>query len=610
MKPVSIHVGHGHSENLRNQKIDHYTSIIEDNEPSLDSLVIMLAKLCNTPFAGISIVDEDMVWIKAHYGIDATCLPREGAFCAEAIDSNLDLFIVEDAIKDDRFCNNSLVINDPNISFYAASPFHDDQGFAIGTLWIMDTEPRQFNSELSVILRSMAAFLVQTLEHHFKNEITLLPNRSCFVRKLQALINKTDNEIIVCSVNIQRLRYINNVFGREATDSLLRTTGERLSKWAKTSLIGDLGGGHFACGIVTTDSNLHNYDFDALLAELCKPITVAGTTIAVTANVGVATTLAKSATAAALVDMAELAANENPNIGVSKVSYFITECEEETQNLISQDLLAAIHNVDPKNSLTPYYQPQINMETGLISGFEALLRWECDFHHSISIGQIFSVFDAMGVTPSVDLLIFEKVCNDIADWKAEGLTPPTISTNISRTTLQIPHLADELLARLNKYKLRADEIELEITECGFQTNDSNSANFITSLQDAGFNIAIDDFGTGMSNIATLKDTHCHLLKIDRQFVHGISINPHIAALLRLIKGTADALNMKLLCEGVETQDDLDWLVSEGVSLIQGWYFSKAIHKSAISALLEMPITNKPHINISLTKNLLKDLNNK
>jgi len=148
---------------------------------------------------------------------------------------------------------------------------------------------------------------------------------------------------------------------------------------------------------------------------------------------------------------------------------------------------------------------------------------------------------------------------------------------------------------------------LEVTECGFQIDDHDTANYISSLQGAGFKIAIDDFGTGMSNIATLKDTDCHLLKIDRQFVHGISINPHIAALLRLIKGTADALNLKLLCEGVETQDDLDWLVNEGVYLIQGWYFSKAIHKNAVTTILKMPTSNQPNINIGLTKNLLRNV---
>ncbi|WP_159655546.1 sensor domain-containing diguanylate cyclase [Vibrio atypicus] len=607
MDPVSIYVGRQHSEKLRNQKIDHYTSIIEDNEPSLDTLVTMLAKLCNVPFAGISVVDEEMVWIKASYGIDATCLPREGAFCAAAIDSNQDLFIVENTTTDERFCKNSLVTDAPDIRFYAASPFLDEQDFAIGTLWIMDTSPRKPNEELSIILRSLAAFVVLTLEHHFKSEVTHLPNRSCFVRKLQALINNTSREVFVCSVNIQRLRYINNVFGKDATDYVLQVTGERLSKWSKTELIGDLGSGQFAFGIAMEGNDLCKYDFGSLLTELCQPITISGTTIAVTAIAGVATTFDKSASAAALVDMAELAANENPSIGVSKVNYFTTECDELTQNKISQDLVAALHNVDPNNALTPYYQPQVNMKTGLISGFEALLRWDCKAHRNVSIAQIFAVFDAMGVTPNVDLLIFEKVCADIAAWKAEGLTTKTISTNISRTTLQMPNLSDELLARLNQHALTTSDIYLEVTECGFQIDDHDTANYISSLQGAGFKIAIDDFGTGMSNIATLKDTDCHLLKIDRQFVHGISINPHIAALLRLIKGTADALNLKLLCEGVETQDDLDWLVNEGVYLIQGWYFSKAIHKNAVTTILKMPTSNQPNINIGLTKNLLRNV---
>ncbi|MBW8182560.1 EAL domain-containing protein [Shewanella nanhaiensis] len=245
-----------------------------------------------------------------------------------------------------------------------------------------------------------------------------------------------------------------------------------------------------------------------------------------------------------------------------------------------------MHQDEVDNHLTPFYQPQIDMVTGTLIGFEALMRWNNSRYLNTSTWQVLSIVESMGMIPALDLVIFRKVCRDIADWKANGLTVPKVSTNLSRTTLQTASLLDELEQTLKQYGLENTDVELEITESGFSLDDKLFSKQISVLKEAGFNIAIDDFGTGMSNIATIRDVECHLLKVDRQFVHGVSINQHIAALLRLIKGTADLLNIPLLVEGVETQDDLDWLTNEGINLIQGWYFSKALPAIMIPGLLQ------------------------
>lgn len=280
--------------------------------------------------------------------------------------------------------------------------------------------------------------------------------------------------------------------------------------------------------------------------------------------------------------MAEQANQDNYRCGLSSVSY---QNGNTFKNQLTKDLRHAIYHEVIENTIEPHYQPQINIETGELFGFESLLRWENPDYAKINTGQIFKAIESLGMIPSVDYLMFKKVCGHIRTWHDAGLIAPKISVNLSRVTLQDARIVSELTGILYANGLSTDVLILEITESGFQVNEKGTSAQLNELRQAGFHLAIDDFGKGNSNIDSLKKTSCELLKVDRQFVHGVSANPTTEALLRLIKGTADAHNMQLLCEGVETQRDLEWLHSAGINLVQGWYFSKALPFSDITFLL-------------------------
>ncbi|MBW8182559.1 diguanylate cyclase domain-containing protein [Shewanella nanhaiensis] len=303
-----FHIGHQQSDQLRVKELSHYISVIEESESSLNSLVTLLAQLCDVPFAGVSVIDSDKVWIKAHYGIEANYLPREGAFCAEAIESAQPLFVVENAIKDKRFMNNPLVINNPYIRFYAAAPFHGEHGFAIGTLWVMDIKPIKITDKMALIIKCLSAYLAQALETQYKCEITQLPNKQCFQRQLQGLMNNVTNRFSVGTIHIQRLRHISNIYGPEFRDELIATIGRRFNSWAQSDqLVSHFGNGNFAFSFI---GEREQQNIEALLSLLTSPITLSGITTSVTVNAGIAYTLAKEASAAALIDMAELASVE------------------------------------------------------------------------------------------------------------------------------------------------------------------------------------------------------------------------------------------------------------------------------------------------------------
>lgn len=579
-----LKIGQQESEAFRINQLKHYSSIIDANEATLKSLVALLANLCNTPFAGISVVDSANIWIKAFFGLEATSLPREGAFCAAAVDSKTDIFAVENTLSDKRFADNPLVASGPRIRFYAAAPFYADNGSALGTVWVMDTKPVELNSDITMVLRSLSAFLVQLLQQQYQCEITGLPNKSCFIRRLQTSMNQDPADLAVGAVHLQRLLNIRHVYGPEFYNSLLTVMAKRLQNWAGTDqLVAHLGSGNFVFVQRQNQLSGHTGDTHQLLSLLSAPATIQGVTVSVSANIGIASTKNSEASAAALVDMAETVVMENINNGMQEVEY---QSQDPAQNQLAIDLFSSLYDDLPGNTLEPHYQPQVDIANGSIAGFEALLRWDNPLYSNVPAVKVLSAIDKMGMIPKVDLLMFRKVCRDISEWQKQGLVPPKISTNLSRTTLQSKTLVTDLGQILQEYQINAEDIILEITETGFQQNDAETAAHLKALHDAGFRLAIDDFGTGMSNISALKDTHCELLKVDREFVHGASVNSSTAALLRLIKGTAEAHHLNLLCEGVETQEDIDWLLAADIPLIQGWYFSKALPRDAASSVLK------------------------
>ena len=222
------------TEKLRAKEVEHYMAVIQQNDTSLTSLATLLANLCKVPFSGVSLVDSEHIWIKAHYGIEASCLPKEGAFCAKAVDCNQDVFAVPNTLIDPDFKHNPLVADAPNIRFYAAAPFFGKDGFAIGTVWIMDTKPIEFTDEMGTILKSLSAYIGILLEDIYNCEITGLPNRVSFIRRLQGVMNQRSDKVSVGSIHLQRLRHVTNIYGADFRDELLEIFSKRITEWNKS----------------------------------------------------------------------------------------------------------------------------------------------------------------------------------------------------------------------------------------------------------------------------------------------------------------------------------------------------------------------------------------
>ena len=576
---LDFEVRNAQAESLRVRELEHLLAVVEDNETSLQSMVKLLATLCKVPFAGVSLVDSDTVWIKAHYGLEATCLPREGAFCAAAVDSLDDLYVVENALDNPLFAHNPLVAGAPEVRFYAAYPFKGMNGFAIGTLWMFDTQPTALGEDGRLILKSLGAHLEQLINQQYHCPVTGLANRQSFLKQLQALMNSSTQKVNAALVRTHRILHVTGIYGAEFRDRLIALVAERLGRARlEKGLLAHLGDGCFAFAWVDGQQKA---ELVAALHDLETPLTIGNVTVSVALSMVSVSAEPQQASAAALMEIADEAAAEMQHSQIANIQYQ----EKIASNQIAMRVRACLFDDQPGSYFYPEYQPQVDVSTGRIVGFEALLRWHDAMYGTTPVWKVIELVESLDMISTLDFIVVRKVCADIAEWQAAGTAVPKVSVNLSRTTLQTEGLADKLVSLLREYDVEPSALTLEITESGQPLNDKVLATQIASLHRVGFSIAIDDFGTGMSNLSTLKNTECKLLKVDRQFVHGVACNTHMAALLRLIKGTAESLGVSLLVEGVEAQDDLDWLLACGIYLIQGWYFSKSCQAKTIPAML-------------------------
>ncbi len=223
-----------------------------------------------------------------------------------------------------------------------------------------------------------------------------------------------------------------------------------------------------------------------------------------------------------------------------------------------------------------FYQPKVDTKTRQIVGAEALVRWYKDKRFIPPINFI-PVLEKKGLIHELDLFIFESVCQDIQNFLNEGITPVKVSINLSRNDLQDERLFDTLKAIMDKYGISEDFIEVEITESSMYDNPVILSNFIHKLNDSNISVSVDDFGTGYSSLMLIKDYHFDIIKIDKSFIDSIKLNDikSLMFLQNIVKLLKD-LDIKVVAEGVESLEQLEYLKNIGCDIIQGYVFDKPL----------------------------------
>jgi EAL domain-containing protein (putative c-di-GMP-specific phosphodiesterase class I) len=239
-----------------------------------------------------------------------------------------------------------------------------------------------------------------------------------------------------------------------------------------------------------------------------------------------------------------------------------------------------------------HYQPQVNSETGRIIGAEALVRWRHPEMGLVPPGMFIPIAEESGLIVTIGEWVLGEACRQCKAWQLEGLPPVTVAVNLSAVQFQQKNLKDMITDVLQKNELEPHWLELELTESGIMQNSEAAVKTLHSLKQMGLKLSIDDFGTGYSSLSYLKKFPIDKLKIDQSFVRDITTDQDDAAIVVAIIGMAKALKLRVIAEGVETGDHLNYLNSNGCFEMQGYFFSKPVPACEFGQLLVQGILNE------------------
>lgn len=606
------------SEVERLNALSQYQILDTAPEASFDDLTHLAAYICQTPIAAIGLTDEHRQWFKSKMGFLSTEELRETTFCADVI-LQKDLLIVSDALHDERYVTNRFVRNGAHIRFYAGAPLVNPDGFVLGTLCVLDHVPRTLNEQQKEALRSLARQVVTQLElrrnlealeeniaerrrseallrhNAFHDQLTGLPNRAAFMSRLAGEIEKTkqlQNYLFaVLFVDLDRFKVVNDSLGHIVGDQLLVAIARRLTTCLRpVDMVARLGGDEFAILIDNLSSIRDATDVaERIQAELKVPFHLNGHEIFSSTSVGIALSSIGYTQPQDLLRDADTAMYRAKLLGRTRYEIFDPAMHESMVSLLQleTDLRRAI----ARQEFQIYYQPIILLETGKITGFEALVHWQHPTRGLVPPGDFISVAEETGAIVPLGYWVIQEACRQVQAWLSQFPAKTfTISVNISSKQFSQPDLIEQISQTLRTTGLVAKHFKLEITESVIMENAESATAMLVHLRDLGIELQLDDFGTGYSSLSYLHRFPVDGLKIDRSFISQVdpkrpcksqTLTPIVGTILTL----AQNLNVDVTAEGVETSHQLAQLKGLKCKYAQGYFFARPLDQVATAALL-------------------------
>lgn len=423
----------------------------------------------------------------------------------------------------------------------------------------------------------------------YLDSLTGLPNRVLFLDRLeQAALKERQNQdsLAILFIDLDRFKEINDSFGHETGDSVLKMVAERFTLCIrKEDTIARLGGDEFT--ILLKSLKRPEIEATAVAEQILGSLTDAFQFkthyFYVTASVGISLSKQDGNNASDLLRNAD-AAMYKAKQEVGNTFNFYTE--EMTRHAIERiSLTTALREAVDNNEFFLYYQPLFNLKNLKVVGVEALVRWKKGSKEMVSPAKFIPLAEDSGVIFSIGEFVLRQACLQMVEWKREGIAPGRIAVNLSGKQLQRGDIVDVIKDILQQTSCQADWLELEVTE-GFIMNAPDiSIPLLKKLRDMGLELAIDDFGTGYSSLAYLKKLPISKLKIDQSFVRDITIDQNDMEIARAVIALGKSLNLTVLAEGIEREEQLDLLKLEGCNHGQGFLISKPLPAEQITYFL-------------------------
>ena len=465
-----------------------------------------------------------------------------------------------------------------------AQVVRNDSGEAVALEGIIDdiTDRKHFEERLS--------FLAQY------DVLTGLPNRALFYDRLRQAVSRAKREqtmVGLMFLDLDRFKQINDTLGHAAGDRVLKVVAERLKSFLREiDTIARLGGDEFTVVIegVSEPAQLSGIA-EKIGNALAEPVDLDGRDMSVSASVGITLYPRDGEDVDQLIRNADIAMYHAKHRGGRQQYQFY---DQGMGPLAAEhlELEAKLKRAIEKEEFLLHYQPVVDVDSGRITGMEALIRWQSP-QGLVPPANFIPLAEESGLILDIGRWVLRAACAQARKWQREGLPSLRLAVNLSPLQLRQENLLASVTEILRESGLAPQHLELEITENTLMDRSRDTVVMLTRLEQLGVQISIDDFGTGYSSLAYLKQFPVHSLKIDRSFVRDITTDSNDAAIVSAMIAMAKSLGLGVIAEGVETRQQLDFLRAARCNAYQGYYFSVPLPAGAFADLVRRQGLQKP-----------------
>jgi diguanylate cyclase (GGDEF)-like protein len=430
----------------------------------------------------------------------------------------------------------------------------------------------------------------EILHHHAHHDsLTDLPNRFLFNDRLSQSIKqaKRDNtKIAVLFIDLDHFKGINDSMGHKVGDELLVEVARRLkSEIRQTDTLARLGGDEFSIVLNQVANNDVVVEVtQSLINAMNAPVELLEQSFYITLSVGVAIYPEDGATPDELLKNADAAMYQAKDEGRNTYQFYTQVMTEKAFERIAME--TSFRNALSQEEFVVYYQPQMDAETGRFVGMEALVRWLHPTMGLISPSMFLSFANDTGLIVQMDQWMMKTTMMQYIRWYQEGLQPGVLALNVSIRQLQQEGFVEAVQQLLEETGCKPEWLELEVTEGQIMKDASATIQVLNRIKDSGISLAIDDFGTGYSSLSQLKRLPINKLKIDRSFIRDLPHDEEDVVISKTIIALSINMGLSVIAEGVETEQQKDFLLQNGCRYMQGFYFGKPMLADDIEKLLK------------------------
>ncbi|MYM30420.1 EAL domain-containing protein [Duganella sp. CY15W] len=558
-----------------------------DTPPSeaFDRITRMAASLFKLPIAAVSLTDANRQWFKSRVGVEHDSIPRLRAPCGQVADSS-DVLVIPDLLKD--ACYQDSLLAESGIRYYAGAPLTTNDGHCLGAMCVLGTEPRDTTPEEISALCDLAGMVMAQIELQHAlgrvDPVSGLPNRNQFIEDFQDLqLDAAEGEqrlaVLINLATLEQLAHAVRAMKSSYLDELV-TDGAR---WLRA----EVGAGHRIYHVATAQFILlpsSGETLDSLLPRLQEKMqqahAIARSRYVATPAAGVVPFDVGRDDSLSVLRKARSAAHDAADRGLLVAIYSqVEDALYQRRFSLLNDFGAALESPD---QLRLVFQPRIEIESGMCIAAEALLRWNHPELGAIGPAEFIPIVERSSLAQATTAWVLNEALRHQSAWRSAGMAVQ-VAVNVSAANLTEPGFSASVADGLARYRLPADCLELEITESAIMQQPAKAHDTLAAIAALGVGLAIDDFGTGYSSLSYLQTMPADVVKIDQSFIRGLEDDTRRQALVRAMITLSQDLGHRVVAEGVENDDVLNFLRLAGCDEAQGYLFAAPLEADVFAA---------------------------